>query len=60
MFSFICLYQCTYIPSRLKKVQSKKKERAAVDEVLRLEGIKAAEEKGMEGNIYIKNVEQGE
>lgn len=54
------MYQCTYIPSRLKKVQSKKKERAAVDEVLRLEGIKAAEEKGMEGNIYIKDVEQGE
>ncbi|KAG2233834.1 hypothetical protein INT48_005280 [Thamnidium elegans] len=44
---------------RLKKVQSKKKERAAVEEAIRLKDIAAAEEKGREAPILQAAEESG-
>lgn len=41
---------------RLKKVQSKKKERAAVEEAVRLHDIAAAEEKGREGKYTYTHI----
>jgi hypothetical protein len=38
---------------RLKKVQSKKKERAAVEEAVRLQEIAEAEKRGLDGKVFV-------